>query len=188
MDSDRREMILTIWERLGASRVGRKELRTIQSKLMKSFGAPEQSPASIARVLVDEGADLKHPEVIEFDAKWREVTVEAVESRFENLSLIQSEHRLSIEKAEELIRKLEARRQQLDASDDREGWQPLRDVAISARESAQALARDKTLDDLTRRSQKEIGQWLSIWLQTPELFDQWLELRKRSSEFRKIFE
>ncbi len=188
MDSDRNELIVTIWKRLGGNRVGRRELRTIRNELMKRIGGAAQSPASIARVLADEGAELKHPEVIEFDAKWREAAIEAEGNRFKKLSLILSEAPLSIEKAEQLIRELEAHRQKLSESGDREGLQRLRSIAIEARESAQMLSKDHAVTDLVRRERKEVWRWLGIWLQTPELFDQWLELRKRSSEFREMFE
>jgi hypothetical protein len=188
MDNDQSELIVTIWKRLGGSRVGRKELRTIQHELIKRNGGAGQSPASIARVLADEGAELIHPEIIEFDARWRSAQIAADEKRFKNVSLILSEEPLSLDNTETLIRELEAQRQKLAEGDDRERWEQLRGLAIEAREAAQTLSKDKAADDRTRREQKEIGQWFAIWLQTPELFDQWLELRKRSREFREMFE
>ena len=188
MDHGRSELIVTIWKRLGGNRVGRNELRAIQKELTRQFRGAAQSPASIARVLADAGAELKHPEIIEFDAAWRSAQIEAEEKRFKHLSLILSEGPFSIEKAEELIRELEAQRQKLAKNDDREYSQRLRSIAMEAREAAQTLSKDKAVDDLTRREQKEIGQWIGIWLQTPDLFDQWLELRKRSREFKEMFE
>ena len=38
-----------------------------------------------------------------------------------------------------------------------------------------------------RRMKIEITEWLSLWLQTPNLFNDWVELRQRSPEFRKTF-
>jgi hypothetical protein len=34
---------------------------------------------------------------------------------------------------------------------------------------------------------KEISEWLSVWLQSPELFSDWLDLRRRSPEYKKKF-
>ncbi len=34
----------------------------------------------------------------------------------------------------------------------------------------------------------EIAEWFTVWLQTPEIFDDWLELRRRSANFREQFE
>jgi len=33
----------------------------------------------------------------------------------------------------------------------------------------------------------EIVQWLAIWLQNPEIFEDWSELRQNSLEFRERF-
>jgi hypothetical protein len=34
---------------------------------------------------------------------------------------------------------------------------------------------------------REISEWLTIWLQSPELFENWIKLRRDSAEFRKKF-
>jgi len=188
MDHSRSELIVAVWKRLGGHRVGRKELRAIQKELTERIRGAAQSPASIARVLADAGAELKHPEIIEFDAGWRSAKIDAEEDRFKHLSLILSESPLSLENAEKLIRELEAHRQPFAKTADREYWQRVRSIAADAREAAQTMSKDKAVDDLTRRAQKEIGQWFGIWLQTPELFEQWLEMRKRSREFKETFE
>src|SRR3982074_873501 len=67
------ELIIEIWEQLDCESVGAKELEAIQGAVRDRFGAGAvESPASIARTLADEGAVLRHPEVIECDAGWRE--------------------------------------------------------------------------------------------------------------------
>lgn len=184
----KRELIVKVWRGLGARRVGRRELRAIQRALAKEFGdGLVQSPATIARLLADEGAELKHPEVIEFDAKWRQAQINAEETRFRKLTEVLSESPLSIEKGETLLLDLELLRVQFEKSEDRSALQRLKDLAIEARQDAQAFSKDRKVDELARREQKEIAEWLSVWLQTPDLFAQWLELRKRSPEFRKTF-
>ena len=56
-----------------------------------------------------------------------------------------------------------------------------------ARQAVQALAKDRTLSSAVRAEQSEVAAWLSVWSQTPALFTDWLELRRRSPEFRKKF-
>ena len=172
---------------MGAGRVGRKELRAIQNALAKEFGA-SQSPASIARVLSDEGAELKHPEIIECDAKWRGAEIEKEEARFKNLNAALSEPALSIELGEALIREMELLRSRFSETDDREALQRLKAIAIEMRQLALYAGKDQKIDEPVRLQQQEIAEWLTVWLQTPDLFEQWLELRKRSPEFRKTFE
>jgi hypothetical protein len=181
------EFIVTAWRRLGAGPVGRKELRAIQAALAKEFGV-SQSPASIARVLSDEGAELKHPEIIECDAKWRGAQVEKEEARFKNLNVLLSEPSLSIEQGEVLIREMDLLRSRFSEDDDREALQRLKAIALEVRQRALSAGSDQKSDEMVRRQQKEIAEWLTVWLQTPELFEQWLELRKHSPEFKKTFE
>src|SRR5205085_5112268 len=99
-------------KRLECPRVGAGELREIQSELRKQFGAGGiQSPASIARVLADAGAELKHPEVIECDTEWRQAQLENDAKRFQRLDEICSDKPLTLKRTEELISELERLRQ-----------------------------------------------------------------------------
>jgi len=38
-----------------------------------------------------------------------------------------------------------------------------------------------------RREKQEIAAWFRVWLETPDLFFDWLELRKHSEEFQRMF-
>src|ERR1700745_192452 len=72
---DHRELILQTWIDSGKGAVTTKVLRRIQRALAQSDSGSAVSPASIARILADVGAELRHPDVIEFDARWREKRV-----------------------------------------------------------------------------------------------------------------
>src|SRR5262249_60497663 len=67
-----RKLILDTWLDAGAGPVTGRMLRKIQSALKQTGVQTPFSPASIARLLADEGAELRHPDVIEADAAWRE--------------------------------------------------------------------------------------------------------------------
>src|SRR5678816_973680 len=68
----RHELIIEVWEALDCESVGARELLAIQDALRETLGeGAVVSPASIARVVVDEGAVLRHPEVLNCDVKWR---------------------------------------------------------------------------------------------------------------------
>ena len=69
----KRELIIEVWEQLNCESVGARELAEIQRSVGNRFGAGAiESPTAIARLLADEGAVLRHPEVIDYDAEWRE--------------------------------------------------------------------------------------------------------------------
>jgi hypothetical protein len=180
----RNELIIARWERLGRPALGARELTGIQAHLQKQLGKEAvESPAAIARVLADEGAELRHPEVIECDALWR---AEHIRNGTPQLAEIDSSvqgEALTMNQAEDLIKELEEKRTQFDAGD----LQSLRSIAIEARETAQRHARRKSLDSIKRAEQHEIAEWLGVWIKTPSLFTDWLELRRRSAEFREKF-
>src|SRR5438093_12917381 len=104
----KRELIVQAWDRLGRLSIGERELSAIQTMLRNQFGrGGEESPAAIARVLADEGAELRHPEVIEFDARWREAKIESDWKDFKGLDDLVTGRPLRLSKAEALIKKLE---------------------------------------------------------------------------------
>jgi len=175
------ELIIEVWEALDCESVGAIELEQIQAVLREKFGAGAvESPASIARTVADEGAVLRHPEVFDFDAAWREEKFAepgiAGELSFANLA-----------KAAESFVKLDHARQQLEGANDDERWQRLRQSVVEIRADTLLRSRSKIVDPSEREEAKEIVDWLMVWIQSPELFLDWLDLRQRSPEFVKKF-
>src|ERR1700737_2132314 len=81
----RRDLIVSEWRRLGAASIGTDELLRIQQAIGEAFGENcVESPATIARELAQEGAELRHPEIIECDARWRESQCEREEKKFKS--------------------------------------------------------------------------------------------------------
>jgi hypothetical protein len=184
----KRELIVQAWDRLGRLSIGERELSAIQTMLRNQFGrGGEESPAAIARVLADEGAELRHPELIEFDACWREAKIESDRKDFKGLDDLVTGRPLRLRKAEALIKKLERLRKRAEKSGDSKALLEARNVAVSVRQVAELLAKDRKLDQRQRAEQAEIAEWLKVWLQTPSLFADWLELRRRAQDFRQKF-
>jgi hypothetical protein len=184
-----RDLMIATWRGLGGPRVGAKELRRIQRVLEKEFGEDGlQSPAAIARVVADEGAELAHPEIIEFDARWREAQIKQRTNRFESLDPMVSSELLSLAQAEVLITRLEQLRLQFTQENAADALGQLTTVASQTRENAESNSHQRTADPTTKIEQAEIAEWLKIWIQTPSLFADWVELRKRSTEFKRKFE
>ncbi len=173
----RRDLIIAVWEELDCESVGSSELEEIQRALTEEFGSGGVlSPAAIARVVADEGAVLRHPEVFECDFNWRE----------ENLRKAQSGKDLDfsdLSSAFASLVKLEERRLQQPANESAS----LGEIVSAARDEALLQARSKVIDKELRERQKEIANWLTVWLQSPALFSDWLDLRRRSPEFLKKF-
>src|SRR5216683_2847630 len=184
----KRELIITAWDDLGRTMVGASELRQIQNVIRDQFGASAvESPAVIARVLADEGADLHHPEVLEFDARWRQGKISREAKRFRGLEAFTAGKPLRLLQAEAFIKRLERLRNESERAGDKTVLRSARKIAVEARQLALSMARDLIFDQTIRTEQAEIAEWLAVWIQTPNLFEEWLELRRRSPEFRNQF-
>jgi hypothetical protein len=58
---------------------------------------------------------------------------------------------------------------------------------IAGKELAISRSLESKLEKKYRLMHAEIGEWLTIWLRTPEMFDNWLALRLKSEEFQEWF-
>jgi threonine synthase len=61
-----------------------------------------------------------------------------------------------------------------------------KEFAVSALQRSQALG-ESSGDAAVAAEQTEIAAGLKVWIQTPTIFSDWLELRKRSAEFARKF-
>ena len=177
----KRDLVIAVWEDLDCESVGAKELKEIQRAVGERFGpGAVESPAALARTLADEGARLRHPEVLEADAEWRTKNLlesaGKVEFKFSNLS-----------EAAETLREFESSRRERVESGDQKGLREFRDVVIKHKQDRLLIAKSSVLSKSQRAEAKEIADWLDVWLRTPELIADWLELRRSSPEFRRLF-
>ena len=174
----KRDVILTSWENLDYPSVGATELEQIQSELRRIFdGAGLDSPASIARVLADEGAELRHPEVLEFDTRWREQAL-STPPLLEFGSLAQALESMSL--------LCQVREEFLNSSNE-PGLSDLRAYVLAAREDSVLRSRSPIIGERERSEAKEVASWLTVWVNTPDLFPDWLELRRVSTQFQREF-
>ena len=166
----KREVILSAWRHCEADSVGAHELKEIQATVKKTL-VMDASPASIARVLADNGVRLRHPEVLQADSSWRECKIHELfgpgELDFETL-----------EKSVESVSRVDDLFLLLDSEGDLEGAKA---VAELVRELKNDLAAQG--GGLAR----EVVGWLTVWLQNPQIFSDWLVLRRESAEFQREF-
>lgn len=171
--ASKQELIIEVWEALDCESVGCRELEEIQKALHQRFGpGGSESPAAIARLVADEGAVLRHPEVLECDSKWRLQNLQSGSFELE-LDFSDFDKAGASFAALETVPLTEAAR--------------LREVITNARQHQILVSRSKIVPALERERAKEISQWLLVWLQSPQLFPDWLSLRLRSAEFRNKF-
>jgi len=176
--STRRDLIIEVWEALDCESVGARVLEQIHQVLQEKLGEGAMaSPAAIARVVADEGAALRHPEVFECDLNWREGKLSATANNLDFSSFAT---------ALESFAEVEGRCLSAEQKDDA-ALRRLREVIAGVRQNVLLVARSKVIPDLQRAEAKEISEWLRVWLVAPELFRDWLELRMRAADFQKRF-
>src|ERR1051325_11512295 len=123
----RHDLIIEVWEALDCESVGGHELTQIQEVLGEKFGlGGVESPAAIARVVADEGAVLRHPEVFECDLKWRE---QRVLSEAEGLDFS------TLAAALDSLRVVEERRHELRGKNDEARLSQMRETIIAAQQN-----------------------------------------------------
>jgi hypothetical protein len=177
----KRELMIEVWEHLDCESVGAAELEEIEHVVRERFGTGAvESPARVARLLADEGAELRHAEVLEMDAKLR--GADPYDAMFRNVLKFSS-----FAQAASSIKNLDNLRRQFERRKDQEGLRRVRETAMKGRQRAQMIARNRNVDARKRAEKSEIAEWFGVWLRQPEIFQDWLELRQRSAAFREQF-
>lgn len=167
------QIIVDVWERMERDVVGAPELELIQQAIAVRFGTMI-SLASIARTLADHGARLGHPDMLVADVKWRERNALFTP---EDLTFG------SLEAATALIEKIEGLRRQFE--NDKPMLEYLRQSVQLIKNELEVLAASGRGD--REILAQEVGHWLTVWLQNPGIFAEWLALRRNTPEFRERF-
>ncbi len=166
-------LIIDVWKPLDKEVVGAAELELVRETIIQRFGL-NVSPASIARALADHGVRLGHPEILEADVRWRE----------HNALLTPEDLTFgTLEAATALMEKIERLRQRFEHED------------LMLEHLLYEVRRIKSELDLLASNEKaanrhlaeELAQWLTVWLQNPQIFSEWLALRRNTEEFQSRF-
>jgi hypothetical protein len=173
--SSKKELILDLAAHLGVTRFTVAEIEQIRRKMIARSGAAgKTSPEYIADVLGEAG--LRVIWSTEADTEGR------YEEEFQDLL-----HFSTLEEAEICVMRLDELLRKFRAESDRAAAERVLEVARLGRRRAEMIARNHRVDPLKRAEKEEILQWFKVWLETPDAFFDWLELRKQSPDFRKRF-
>lgn len=176
------DLIIEVWEKLDCENVGAKEITAIEDVVREQYGANAvESPMSIARQLADEGAELRHAEILELDVERRSES--KYDAMFRNILKFSDFKQTVIS-----LRQLENLRKKFTAENDREGLRLVRETALKGKQRAGMISRNPKVDQKKREEKKEIAEWFTIWLQNPQIFENWIELRQKSKDFKERFE
>ena len=151
------------------------EIDQLRRRLVAEHGEAGKTGSDyIADVLKDAGQSVV--------LNLQEEAEEQYEEEFEDLlhfkTLVDAE--VSVMRLDELMRKFRAHGEH--AAVDR-----VLNVARLGKRRAEMIARNHKVEPLKRAEKEEIAGWFRIWLETPDAFFDWLDVRKQSPEFRAKF-
>ena len=171
----KKSLILKIAREMGRERFTQGEVDEISRRMIADAGPAARASADyVASVLKDAGLRVA----------WsaREETEDRYEEEFKELLHFADlgEAEMCIVRLDELLRKFEGLKEPAAA-------ERVREVARLGRRRAEMIAHNQKVDPAKREEKNEIARWFAIWLDTPDAFFDWLEVRKQSPEFRQKF-
>lgn len=171
----KKAMILQIARGLRVQRYTPAEVEQIRRQLVAQLGAAGKTSADyIAGVL--ETAGLRVVWSTRADTEGR------YEEEFHDLL-----HFATLEDAELCLMRLDELLRKFRAEGEKAAAERVLEVARLGKRRAEMIARNPKVESEKRAEKEEILQWFKIWLETPEAFFDWLDLRKQSREFQTRF-
>jgi hypothetical protein len=174
-ETTKKDLILEAARGLGKERYTPAEIEQIRRQIIVLAG-PEAStsPEYIVSVLEDAGMRVTYSTHIDEEGLYEE--------EFHDLL-----HFSTLEEAEMCIIRLDELLHKFQADGELAAVQRTREIGVLGRRRAEMISRNHKVDEAKRAEKEEIAQWFAIWLETPDAFFDWLEVRKQSSDFAKRF-
>jgi hypothetical protein len=96
-------------------------------------------------------------------------------------------HFATLEDAEMCIVRLDELHRKFKEEEEPTAVERVLEVARLGRRRAEMIARNHKVEPEKRAEKDEIMQWFKVWLETPDAFFDWLEVRKASPDYQRRF-
>ena len=171
----KKQAILEVAAELSAERYTPAEVEQIRRQLIVRLGAPGKTSAEyIAEVLEEAGLRVAWSTQADTNGMYEEEFRDLL--HFATLE----EAEMCLVRPDELLRKFRAEGQRAAAA-------RVVEVARLGRRRAEMIARNPRVDAHKRDEKQEILEWFRIWIETPEAFFDWLDVRKQSPDYLRRF-
>ncbi len=171
----KKDLILEAASAFAKDRITAAEIEQIRRRLIAQIGADGNTSADyIASVLTDAGRRV----ILSTEAD----TEGRYEEEFHDLL-----HFSTLEDAEMCLIRLDELFRKFRREGDRPAEERVRQVGVLGRRRAEMIARNHKVEAGKRAEKEEIAQWFGVWLQTPDAFFDWLEVRKQSPDYERRF-
>lgn len=172
---NKKALILETAREINAQKWTPAEIEQLRLRLLAEHGeAGKTGTDYIADVLKDAG----HKVLLSMQEKAEEQYEEEFEDLLHFKTLGDAE--VSIMRLDELLRKFRAQ-------GEKAAVERVLEVARLGKRRAEMIARNHKVEPQTRSEKVEIATWFRIWLETPDSFFDWLEVRKQAAEFKQKF-
>jgi len=173
----KRQLILEYRQAQGLENAGAQEIRSIQAELGRLGVGQRPSLSYIANVLRQAGTR------VDFNHRYVDPLMEEpYATRLAGLLQFRD-----LETAEGALHKLDEAYREYEKTSDRKGANFVRALALKGKQRAEGLAANPRVSPPRRLEKREIASWFRVWLQTPDIFFDWLEVRKGSEEYQVTF-
>ena len=151
------------------------EIDQLRRRLLAEHGeAGKTETEYIADVLKDAGQKV----II----NQQEEAEEQYEEEFEDLL-----HFKTLEDAEVSIMRLDELMRKFGGQGEHAAVERVLNVARLGKRRAEMISRNHKVEPQKRAEKAEIAAWFRIWLETPDAFFDWLDVRKQAPDFREKF-
>ena len=174
--STKKDLILEAARGLGKPRFTPAEIEQIRRQLISHLGATSGKTSADYIVSVLEEAGMRVVWSTKSDTEGR------YEEEFSDLLHFSTftEAEMCLVRLDELLRKFLV-------EGERAAAERVREVARLGRRRAEMISRNHKVEAENRAQKEEAAHWFGIWLETPDAFFDWLEVRKQSPDFQKRF-
>lgn len=171
----KKTLILEAARELGIQKWTTAEIDQLRRKLIADHGEEGKSSNDyIAEVLKSMGWKVQLTE--------REEAEERFEEEFEDIL-----HFKTLQDAEVSLTHLDELLRRFRSHGEKAAVERVLEVARLGKRRAEMISHNRKVESHKREEKKEIAEWFRIWLETPDAFFDWLEVRKASPEFRGKF-
>jgi hypothetical protein len=168
----KKELILQTAGEIGAQKWTPAEIDQLRRRLIAEHGEEAKTGSDyVAEVLKSAGFKL--------NLTVQEEAEEQYEEEFEDLL-----HFKTLEDAEVSIMRLDELMRKFQAHGEPAAAERVLNVARLGKRRAEMISRNRKVEPHKRSEKEEIAGWFRIWLETPDAFFDWLDVRKQSPEFK----
>jgi hypothetical protein len=174
-EKSKKDLILETAREIGASKWTLAEIDQLRRRLQAEHGeAGKTSSEYIGDVLKTAGWKVL--------LTLQEEAEEQYEEEFEDLL-----HFKTLEDAEVSIMRLDELMRKFQAHGEHAAVERVLGIARLGKRRAEMISRNHKVEPHKREEKVEIANWFRIWLETPDAFFDWLDVRKQSPDYRARF-